>query len=75
MCEHPVLIDEHPTAGWQSNSLLWVRCYMPLAEVLFTIAHEAHHRWYSRGPGLKYPYKTHAEQWEAGADAFYVVRE
>jgi hypothetical protein len=69
-CERPVLIDEHPTAGWQSNSLLWVRCDMPFEEVLFTIAHEAHHRWYGRGPGRKHPYKAHAEQWEASADAF-----
>jgi hypothetical protein len=69
-CDHPVFIDEHPTAGWQSNSRLWVRCDMPLDEILFTIAHEAHHCWYGRGPGLKFPYKTHAEQWEAIADAF-----
>jgi hypothetical protein len=69
-CEHPVFIDEHPTAGWQSNRVLWVRCDMPLNEIHTTIAHEAHHRWYSRGPGRNFPYKTHAEQWEAIADAF-----
>jgi hypothetical protein len=69
-CERPAFIDEYPTAGRQSNSLLWVRCDMPLEEILFTIAHEAHHYWYSRGPGRKFPYKTHKEMWEAGADAF-----
>jgi len=61
-----------PTAGRHTlNSLkLWVRCDMPFNEILTTIAHEAHHCWFSRGPGRKLPYKTHGAIWEAGAEAF-----
>jgi len=47
-----------------------VRWDIPLRDVMFTVAHEAHHLWFKKKLGEEYSYKNDEDMWEDTANGF-----
>jgi hypothetical protein len=60
-----------PIGGCASKaSTIHIRADIPLNDIKFAIAHEAHHLWFGRTYGKTYPIEGEQEMWEQTANAF-----